>query len=44
MRCGDGGQGANWVFQLALPTVGDPKWRRNINGSGWTSWWTWATS
>lgn len=44
MRCGDGRQGANWVFQLALPTVGDPKWRRNINGSGWTSWWTWATS
>lgn len=44
MRCGDGRQGANWVFQLALPTVGDPKRRRNINGSGWTSWWTWATS
>lgn len=44
MRCGDGGQGANWFFQLALPTVGDPKWRRNINGAGWTIWWTWATS
>lgn len=38
-----GGDGA-WKFQLALPTVGDPKWRRNINNDGWSKWWTWATS
>ena len=29
----------SWLFQLALPTMGDPHWRRNINGVGWTSWW-----
>lgn len=34
----------NWLFQLALPTSGDPHWRRNINGYGWTAWWQWATS
>lgn len=44
MRCGNGGQSSEWVFQLALPTLGDPKWRRNINGAGWSSWWTWTTS
>lgn len=32
--------GGNWLFQLALPTEGDPLWRRNINGAGWSSWWT----
>ncbi len=31
--------GGNWLFEFALPTVGDPLWRRNINGAGWTSWW-----
>ena len=31
--------GGNWLFQVALPTAGDPLWRRNINGGGWTSWW-----
>ena len=30
----------SWLFQVALPTVGDPHWRRNINGAEWTSWWT----
>jgi len=30
----------NWLFQLALPTSGDPLWRRNINGAGWEGWWT----
>lgn len=33
-----------WLFQLALPTQGDPHWRRNINGAGWEGWWQWATS
>lgn len=33
------GQG-DWRFQLAFPTGGDPKWRRNINRGGWSSWWT----
>jgi hypothetical protein len=33
----------NWLFQLALPTTGDPHWRRNVNGGGWTAWWQWAT-
>lgn len=37
-------QDGNWVFQLALPTAGDPHWRRNINGSGWEGWWQWTTS
>lgn len=32
--------GGNWLFQVALPTAGDPLWRRNINGAGWSSWWT----
>lgn len=36
IRAGDG----NWLFQVALPTAGDPLWRRNINGAGWSSWWT----
>lgn len=44
MRCGDGGAGADWLFQLALPTSGDPKWRRNVNKTGWSSWWTWSTA
>lgn len=30
----------DWLFQLALPTMGDPLWRRNINGAGWEGWWT----
>jgi hypothetical protein len=34
----------NWLFQVALPTEGEPHWRRNINGAGWTAWWQWATS
>lgn len=37
------GNGA-WKFQLALPTGGDPKWRRNINNGGWSNWWKWTTS
>lgn len=37
------GDGA-WKFQLALPTIGDPKWRRNINNSGWSNWWSWTIS
>lgn len=36
--------GGNWLFQVALPTAGEPHWRRNINGAGWTAWWQWATS
>ena len=44
MRSGNGEAGNNWLFQLALPTLGDPKWRRNINGTGWSVWWTWATA
>lgn len=36
--------GMFWLFQLALPTFGDPKWRRNINGTGWSAWWTLATA
>ena len=35
---------SKWKFQLALPTSGDPYWRRNINGAGWTKWWTWTTA
>lgn len=31
---------SDWKFQLAFPTGGAPKWRRNINRSGWSSWWT----
>ena len=31
--------GGDWLFEFALPTVGDPHWRRNINGAGWSSWW-----
>lgn len=34
----------NWKFQLALPTMGDPHWRRNINSTGWSNWWSWTTS
>lgn len=34
------GQRKAWLFEFALPTMGDPYWRRNINGGGWTSWWT----
>lgn len=34
----------SWLFQLALPTGGEPHWRRNINGAGWSAWWQWATS
>lgn len=37
-------QNGNWLFQLALPTAGDPHWRRNINGAGWEGWRQWATS
>lgn len=36
--------GGNWRFQLALPTAGEPHWRRNINNSGWSSWWQWSTA
>ena len=39
IRAGDGTT-STWLFEFALPTVGDPLWRRNINGGGWTSWWT----
>lgn len=35
---------SKWKFQLALPTSGDPYWRRNINDAGWTQWWTWTTT
>ena len=35
---------SKWKFQLALPTLGDPYWRRNINDAGWTQWWTWTTT
>ena len=34
---------ADWKFQLAFPTAGDPMWRRNINRGGWSSWWTMHT-
>lgn len=37
-------QEGNWVFQLALPTAGDPHWRRNINNAGWEGWWTATTA
>lgn len=30
----------DWRVQLSFPTVGDLKWRRNINRNGWSSWWT----
>ena len=36
------GSGA-WLFQLALPTAGEPHWRRNINNGGWSAWWQWTT-
>jgi hypothetical protein len=36
----DGLASADWKFQLAFPTGGDPLWRRNVNRQGWTSWWT----
>lgn len=39
----DAAQMADWKFQLAFPTVGDPMWRRNINRGGWSSWWTMHT-
>ena len=38
IRAGDG-MTSTWLFEFALPTMGDPYWRRNINGNGWTSWW-----
>jgi hypothetical protein len=34
------GDVGHWLFQVALPTEGNPLWRRNINGGGWSSWWT----
>jgi hypothetical protein len=34
----------NWLFQLALPTIGEPCWRRNVNGGGWTAWWQFTTA
>jgi hypothetical protein len=37
------GDAGHWAFQLALPTSGEPHWRRDINGGGWTPWWQWAT-
>ena len=43
IRAGDGTT-STWLFELALPTVGDPLWRRNINGAGWEGWWQWTTS
>ena len=39
----DGAANADWKFQLAFPTGGDPKWRRNINRQGWSNWWTMHT-
>lgn len=33
-----------WKFQLALPTAGEPHWRRNVNNTGWSNWWSWTTS
>lgn len=36
----DKNEGGDWRFQLAFPTSGDPKWRRNINRGGWSNWWT----
>lgn len=39
----DGAANADWKFQLAFPTGGDPKWRRNVNRSGWSNWWTMHT-
>nr|DAF04138.1 MAG TPA: hypothetical protein [Caudoviricetes sp.] len=40
----DGQANADWKFQLAFPTAGDPKWRRNINRQGWSNWWTMPTN
>lgn len=37
-------ENGHWLFQVALPTAGDPHWRRNINGNGWTDWWTATTA
>ena len=39
----DAAASSDWKFQLALPTGGDPKWRRNINRTGWSNWWTMHT-
>lgn len=36
-------QTADWKFQLAFPTSGDPMWRRNVNRGGWSNWWTMHT-
>lgn len=40
----DGSETSDWKFQLAFPTGGDPKWRRNINRAGWSNWWTIPTN
>lgn len=39
----DGAANGDWKFQLAFPTGGDPMWRRNINRTGWSQWWTMHT-
>jgi hypothetical protein len=39
-----GADGGAWLFQLALPTLGEPCWRRNVNGGGWTAWWQFSTA
>lgn len=39
----DGTANADWRFQLAFPTIGDPAWRRNITRNGWSDWWTITT-
>lgn len=36
----DGSANSDWKFQIAFPTAGDPKWRRNVNRGGWSDWWT----
>lgn len=36
----EGNANSDWKFQLAFPTGGGPKWRRNINRAGWSSWLT----
>lgn len=36
----ESGPYSDWKFQLAFPTGGGPKWRRNINRTGWSKWWT----
>lgn len=38
------GDSAEWKFQLAFPTLGEPHWRRNVNEGGWSNWWSWTTS